>query len=465
MAEPTVVILAAGEGTRMKSATPKMLHELCGVPLVRWAVTAAQEAGAGKVIVVDGPTQALNGHLPDGVEIAIQQEPRGTGDALKAAVPNLPPGSPVVVINGDVPLITAEAIAALVEYHSAAGAAATMVTMELADPAGYGRVVRAADGRVEKVVETKNPGDATEAELEIREVNSGVFCFSPEPLDDAIAQLRADNAQGEYYLPDLLPALREAGHEVAAQLVDDPALTLGVNDRADLALVREHAQRRIHTRLMRAGVTIVDPSSTLIDATVTIGEDTTIEPGTSLKGDTRVGSQSTIGPHTTIVDSQVGDGAKVIHSYVVGARIDDGASVGPFAYLRPDAHLHEGAKVGTFVEVKNSNIGPGAKVPHLSYMGDADVGEGANVGAGSITANYDGQNKHRTTIGANTRISVDTMFVAPVTVGDGAYTGAGSVITEDVPPGALGVARERQTNIEGYAERRAGGPKSPKERP
>ena len=463
MAAPTVVILAAGEGTRMKSATPKMLHELCGRPLVLWAVAAAQEAGAGKVVVVDGPKRALDGHLPDGVEIAIQEEPKGTGDALKAAVPGIPGDSPVVVINGDVPLITPDVIGKLVEYHEACGAAATMVTMEIADPTGYGRVVRAADSSVERVVETKNPGDATEAELEIREVNSGVFCFQPGPLAEAIEELRSDNAQGEYYLPDLLPALKQKGYEIAAQLVDDPALTLGVNDRADLAVVREHAQRRIHVALMRAGVTIVDPASTLIDATVAIGQDTTIEPGTSLKGDTSIGAQCQIGPHTTIIDSAIGDGAKVIHSYLVSARVDDGASVGPFAYLRPDAHLQANSKVGTFVEVKNSTIGPGAKVPHLSYMGDADIGEGANVGAGSITANYDGREKHRTTIGANTRISVDTSFVAPVTVGDGAYTAAGSVITEDVPPGALGVARQRQTNVEGYAERKDG-PKPPKER-
>lgn len=446
----------------MKSATPKMLHELCGKPLVLWAVDAARAAGAAKVVVVDGPSGGLRDVLPDGVETAIQQEPNGTGDALKAAVGNLPPDAPVVVINGDVPLITPDAIAELVAGHEAAGAAATMVTMELADPAGYGRVVRSADGSVQRVAETKNAGDATDAELEISEVNSGIFCFSPGPLADAIDKLTSDNAQGEYYLPDLLPALKAQGHTVAAQLLDDPALTLGVNDRADLALVREHAQRRILTAHMRNGVTIVDPGSTLIDADVAIGADTTIEPGCSLRGETAIGANSAIGPHTTMIDSQIGDGAKVIHSYLVRARVDDRASVGPFAYLRPDAHLHEGSKVGTFVEVKNSSIGAGAKVPHLSYMGDADIGAGANVGAGSITANYDGQSKHRTTIGADTRISVDTSFVAPVTVGDGAYTAAGSVITKDVPPGALGVARARQTNIEDYANRKP--PKSPKER-
>ena len=453
MANPTVVILAAGEGTRMRSSTPKVLHELCGLPLVAWSILAARSAGAGRIVVVDGPRRALDGHLPEGVEIAVQAEPNGTGDALKAAVAHLDADAPVVVINGDVPLITSAAIAELVRAHEAGGGAATMITMQLDDPTGYGRVVRDADGNVVRVVETKHPGDATAAELELDEVNTGIFCFDCAPLLVALEHLRADNAQGEHYLPDVLPALTGAGHTIGAQLVDDHSLTLGVNDRADLALVREHAQRRIHAAHMRAGVTIVDPGSTLIDATVTIGRDTRIEPGTSIRGASTVGEAATLGPHTTVIDCAIGDGAKVLHSYLVSARVDDRASVGPFAYLRPDAHLHEDAKVGTFVEVKNSKIGAGAKVPHLSYIGDADIGEGANIGAGTITANYDGRSKHRTTIGANVRISVDTRFVAPVTVGDGAYTAAGSVITDDVPPGALGVARERQRNIEGYADR------------
>jgi bifunctional UDP-N-acetylglucosamine pyrophosphorylase/glucosamine-1-phosphate N-acetyltransferase len=360
-----------------------------------------------------------------------------------------------VVINGDVPLLTADAIRGLVEAHEAAGAGATMATMEPEDAAGYGRVVRGPDGQVEKVVETKVAGDATEEELAIREVNAGVYAFDGGALVAALGTLGSDNAQGEVYLPDVLPAIKATGRPVVAHPIGDPALTHGVDDRVDLAHASELAQRRIQEELMHAGVTIVNPASTVIDAGVEIGRDTVIEPGCVLRGATRIGEDAIIGPHTTMVDATVGAGASVLRSHVVGARVDDGATVGPFSYLRPGAHLHEGAKAGTFVEIKNSEIGPGAKVPHLSYIGDADIGEGSNIGAGSITANYDGTNKHRTTIGDRVRAGVDTMFVAPVTVGDDAFTAAGSAIVDDVPPGGLGIARPRQTNIEGYAERRA----------
>jgi bifunctional UDP-N-acetylglucosamine pyrophosphorylase/glucosamine-1-phosphate N-acetyltransferase len=329
-----------------------------------------------------------------------------------------------------------------------------MATMEPDDPSGYGRVVRSAGGEVERVAETKVAGDASEAELAIREVNTGVYAFDAQALLAALQTLGSDNAQGEVYLPDVLPAIRNAGHAVTAHPIGDPGLTHGVDDRVDLAHATQLAQRRIHERHMRNGVTVVDPASTRIDADVEIGRDTTIEPGSQLKGATTVGAGCTIGPHTTLVDASLGDGVTVIHSHVDSAQLDAGASVGPFAYLRPGAHLHEQAKAGTFVEIKNSEIGRGTKVPHLSYIGDADIGAGTNIGAGNITANYDGTSKHRTTIGDGVRSSVDTMFVAPVTVGDGAFTGAGSVIVEDVPPGALGIARARQTNIEGYAERK-----------
>jgi bifunctional UDP-N-acetylglucosamine pyrophosphorylase/glucosamine-1-phosphate N-acetyltransferase len=451
---PTVVILAAGEGTRMRSALPKVLHPLCGRPLIAWPVAAAQEAGAGRVVVVDNPDRRLGGQLPDGVEVAVQEEPRGTGDAVAAAGGWIEDGATVVVLNGDVPLITAAAIARLIEAHEDSQAAATMATMELDEPGAYGRVVRDKDGSVVRVVEAKAAGDATAEELEIREVNTGVYAFDGAALKRALAQLGSDNAQGELYLPDVLPVLSGEGRTVAAHIVADAAITLGVNDRVELAAVTALAQRRINEAHMRAGVTIVDPRSTHVDVTVAIGRDTVLEPGTQLKGATAVGANSTIGAGTTLIDSQVGDGVTILHSHADRARIDDGATVGPFAYLRPDAHLHPKAKAGTFVEIKNSEIGAGTKVPHLSYIGDADVGEGTNIGAGNITANYDGVNKHRTTIGANVRTSVDTAFVAPVTVGDGAYTGAGSVITDDVPPGALGIARARQSNVEGYADRR-----------
>jgi bifunctional UDP-N-acetylglucosamine pyrophosphorylase / glucosamine-1-phosphate N-acetyltransferase len=452
--EPTVVILAAGEGTRMRSSLPKVLHPLCGRPLIAWPVAAARQAGAARVIVVDNPKRLLEEHLPEGVEVAIQEEPKGTGDAVAAAASLIGATDTVVVINGDVALLTAEAIAKLVEAHEVAGAAGTMATMELDEPGTYGRVIRDSDGSVLRVAEAKAEGDATPEELEIREVNTGVYAFDGGSLVAALQLLDTDNAQGELYLPDVLSAMRRAGKPVAAHPIGDPDLTHGVDDRTDLAYAHQVAQRRIHDAHMRSGVTIVDPGSTTIDAGVTIGRDTVIEPYAQLRGATEIGADTTIGAMTTLIDSRVGDGVTILHSHLTGARVDDGATVGPFAYLRPDAHLHPRAKAGTFVEIKNSEIGAGTKVPHLSYIGDADVGEGTNIGAGNITANYDGKNKHRTTIGAGVKTSVDTAFVAPVTVGDGAYTGAGSVITEDVPPGALGIARARQTNIEGYADRK-----------
>jgi bifunctional UDP-N-acetylglucosamine pyrophosphorylase / glucosamine-1-phosphate N-acetyltransferase len=453
--EPTVVILAAGEGTRMKSAVPKVLHPLCGRPLIAWPVAAAHAAGAGRVIVVDNPKRRLEEHLPEGVEIAIQQEPKGTGDAVAAAAAQIDPTSTVVVINGDVALLTAEAIKRLIEAHEAAGAAGTMATMELDEPGAYGRVIRDSDGSVLRVAEAKaGAGDATAEELEIREVNTGVYAFDGGALIAALNQLDTNNAQGELYLPDVLPAMRDAGRVVAAHPIGDPDLTHGVDDRVDLAYAAKVARRRILEGHMRSGVTIVDPESTYIDAEVEIGKDTVVEPFAQLQGDTKIGADTLIGAHSTLIDSTVGDDATIRHSHLTGARVDDGATVGPFAYLRPDAHLHRKAKAGTFVEIKNSEIGAGAKVPHLSYIGDADIGEGTNIGAGNITANYDGKNKHRTTIGANVRSSVHTAYVAPVTVGDEAYTAAGTVITEDVPPKALGISRGRQKNIEGYADRK-----------
>jgi len=451
---PTVVIIAAGEGTRMRSALPKVLHPLCGRPLILWPVTAAQEAGAGNVVVVDNPKRRLEDWLPEGVKTAVQPEPNGTGGAVAAAAEHIDPHATVVVINGDVPLITPEAITALVTAHEHSGAAATMATMELDDPAEYGRVIRTAEGTVERVVEAKAGGDATPEQLAIREVNTGVYAFNGADLVDALQHIDSDNAQGELYLPDTLPKLREAGKTIAAHVVSDHTLTLGVNDRVELEQVRKLAQKRINEWHARNGVTIVDLDTAHIDVEVDIGRDTVIEPGTVLKGATTIGADCRIGPFTTITDCRIGDGVSIPHSYLIQARVDDFGTIGPFAYLRPDAHLHPSAKAGAFVEIKNSSIGKGTKVPHLSYIGDADVGENTNIGAGNITANYDGQKKHRTKIGSNVKTSVDTAFVAPVEVGDRAYTGAGSVITEDVPADALGIARARQTNIADYAERR-----------
>jgi bifunctional UDP-N-acetylglucosamine pyrophosphorylase/glucosamine-1-phosphate N-acetyltransferase len=457
VAAPVVVILAAGEGTRMRSAAPKLLHPICGRPMIAWPVAAALGAGAAKVVVVDSAERPLEGAV-SGVEFAIQERANGTADAVKAAGPHISGHGTVIVMNGDHPLITSKTLEALVDAHTRSGAAATVATAVLEDPTGYGRVVSAPDGTVERIVETKAPGDASERELEIREINTGLYAFEGPELLAALEEVSADNAQGELYLPDVLRILRGRGRGVAAHVIADSG-ELGINDRAGLAAVRAVAQRRIHEGHMLAGVTIVDPSCTVVDADVRIGADSVIEPYSSLRGSTSVGERATVGPLSTLIDTLVGDGATVVHSYAVGAEVGERVSVGPFSFLRPGTVLREGSKAGAFVEIKNSDVGAGTKIPHLSYIGDADIGEGTNLGASTITANYDGSRKHRTTIGSGVKTSVDTTLVAPVDLGDGAFTAAGSVIGKDVPPGGLGgspgVARSAQRNVEGYAERRA----------
>ena len=473
----TVVILAAGRGTRMRSATPKLAHDLCGRPLLAWPLAAARAAGAARVVVVIGPggdlietigaaapaaaaaagdpsSAAGSGAWGDGVELAVQREPLGTADAVASAAAAIDRDGVVIVLAGDVPLVAPELLRALADAHEASGAAATMVTARLDDPRGYGRVVRDGEGEFVRVAETKVAGDATEAELEITEVNTGIYAFDGAALLDTLAAVGTDNAQAERYLPEVLAILRERGARIATIAASDPAVVLGVNDRVGLAVVRAEAQRRIQERHMLAGVTIVQPATTTIDVGVEIGEDSVIEPCTQLLGSTRVGAGATIGPHSTLIDALLGEQVSVVHSHLVRCEVREGASVGPFAYLRPGALLREGSKVGTFVEVKNSDIGAGAKVPHLSYIGDTDLGARSNLGAGSITANYDGTSKHRTTIGARVHGGVHTSFVAPVSVGDDSWTAAGTVVTGDVPPGALAVARARQHNVERYNERR-----------
>ncbi len=446
------MILAAGRGTRMRSAVPKLAHELCGRPLIGWPVAAARAAGAEQVVVVVSAASPLGDALPAGVVSVEQPEPDGTGGAVLAAASAIATDATVIILAGDVPLVEAELLAELAAEHERSGAAATMVTAVLEDPRGYGRVVRDAAGAVERVVETKDQAKATADELEITEVNTGIFAFTPKALLEALPQVNP--VEGERYLPEVLPLIRKGGGAIATLESGDPALLMGVNDRRQLALVRAEAQRRIHERHMLAGVTIVQPASTTVDVDVEIAADTLVQPCTQLLGDTRVGAGATLGPHTTVIDSVLGDGVRVVHSHLVECELRAGVSVGPFAYLRPGALLRERAKAGTFVEIKNSDVGAGSKVPHLSYVGDADIGEDTNLGAGTITANYDGFAKHRTTIGARVKGSVHTSYIAPVTVGDDAWTAAGSVINTDVPPGALGVARARQRNVEGYAERR-----------
>jgi bifunctional UDP-N-acetylglucosamine pyrophosphorylase/glucosamine-1-phosphate N-acetyltransferase len=453
---PSVLIMAAGRGTRMRSRLPKVLHPLCGRPLLLWPVEAAREAGAERVVVVLGAEgDEVRRVLPPGVEVVVQDPPAGTGDAVNTARAALEGAKDVIVLSGDHPLLDAGFLTALAERHAASGAAATVTTRELEDPGQYGRVVRTPDGDIERIVETKSPGDATAEELAIKEINAGTYVFAVEPLYEALSEVGTDNAQGEVYLGDALPILRQAGHRVAAYLTDDESISMGVNTRADLAEVQEVCRRRILRRHMLAGVTVVDPGSTTVDADVRIGEDTTIEPYSFIRGRVEIGSGCAVGPMTTLIDCVLGDGVSVVHSYLSACEVLDGCTVGPFAHIRPGTMLHEGVRAGAFVEIKNSDIGAGGKVPHLAYIGDADLGEGANIGAGTITANYDGRQKHRTVIGRDVRTGINTSFVAPIVVGDGAYTGAGSVVTEDVPEGALAIARSRQENKEGYAERSA----------
>jgi bifunctional UDP-N-acetylglucosamine pyrophosphorylase/glucosamine-1-phosphate N-acetyltransferase len=447
--------MAAGAGTRMRSSLPKMLHPVCGRPLVAWPILAAREAGAGTVAAIVSPGIDISAGLPEGVETVVQPQPDGTGGAVRAALSLIEEAETVLVLSGDHPLISAEIVSGFLDAHASSDAAATMMTIELDNPGAYGRVVRDADGEVQRVVEAKADGDASAEELAIREINAGTYAFNAGPLAVAVAELSNDNAQGEYYLTDVFAALRDAGHSVAGHLADDFAVTMGVNNRVELAAAEAEARRRILEAHMLAGVTVVDPGSTWVDAGVEIAADARIEPGTSLRGATAVGAGSVVGPLTTLIDSRLGENVAVPHSYLVECEVLDDCNVGPFAYLRPGAQLDQGAKAGTFVEIKNSRIGAGAKVPHLAYVGDADVGPGSNLGAGTITANYDGFRKHRTTIGKDVRIGVDTMLIAPVEVGDAAYTGAGAVIKVDVPEGALAVSENDQRNIEGYAAGKA----------
>jgi bifunctional UDP-N-acetylglucosamine pyrophosphorylase/glucosamine-1-phosphate N-acetyltransferase len=447
----TVLVMAAGKGTRMRSALPKVLHPICGRPMVEWVVGAARAAGAAEVVCVTRPGDGVAEGLPEDVKVVEQVTGEGTGAAVLAARDAVASGSQVMILSGDQPLISEQLLSELVAAHAAAGAAATLLTTEGLDPAGYGRIVRDEDGTVERIVETKNPSGVPPEELAIREVNLGTYLFDAAALYTALDAV--DLEGGETYLTGVFPLLRGEGKTVAAHVTADTTSAVGVNSRLDLMDAEWLAQRRILERHALAGVSFLAPESTRVEAGVQIGGDTVIGPGVTLRGDTRIGAGCEIGPQTTITDSSLADGVSCIHSFVTGARLEPGASVGPFAYLRPGAHIGEGAKVGTFVEVKNSEIGAGAKVPHLSYLGDADVGDGANVAAGNITANYDGFRKHRTKIGAGARTGVNSSFVAPVTVGDGAYIGAGSVISEDVPPGALGISRPEQKNVDGYTER------------
>ena len=462
--EAAVIVLAAGAGTRMRSTTPKVLHTLAGRSMISHALHSIAAVEPRHLVVVVGSDRepvsaavmALAEELGRDVEIAVQEEQHGTGHAVGCGLAALPDdfAGTVVVTAGDVPLLDADTLADLIDAHGAESAAATVLTTTVPDPTGYGRILRTQDREVIGIVEQ---ADATEKQREIREVNAGVYAFDIAALRSALSQLRSDNAQGELYVTDAISIVRQSGHVVRARHLDDSALVAGVNDRVQLADLAAELNRRIVARHQRAGVTVIDPATTWVDVDVTIGQDTVVRPGTQLLGTTTVGARCEIGPDTTLTDVSVGDGASVIRTHGTSSTIGPGAVVGPFTYLRPGTDLGADGKLGAFVETKNAVIGACTKVPHLTYVGDADIGEHSNIGASSVFVNYDGETKRRTTIGSHVRTGSDTMFVAPVTVGDGAYTGAGTVIRTDVPPGALAISAGPQRNIEGWVERKRPG--------
>lgn len=454
-----VIILAAGEGKRMKSALPKVLHPLLGRTLVGHVLAAAEAAIGGPATVVVGHGgELVRAHLEQVAPAAVpvtQIEQRGTGHAVRIALDETPElTGTVVVLGGDTPLLRAETLSALVHTHETTKAAATVLTADVTDPTGLGRIVRNRGGEFTAIVEER---DATPAQRGIHEINSGVYVFDAERLREMLGKLSTDNDQGEEYLTDVIGLLAEAGAPIVAHRAPDATETLGANDRAQLAGLRALMRDRINDEWMRAGVAIIDPATTWIDVTVTLSRDAVVEPNTHLRGATRIGEGAVIGPDTSLIDVVVGDGASVVRTHALSSEIGPQASVGPFAYLRPGTRLGRKSKIGTFVETKAATLGDGAKVPHLSYVGDAEIGEGTNIGAATVFVNYDGIQKRRSVIGAHARTGADNMFVAPVHVGDGAYTAAGSVITKDVPPGALGVSRAQQRNIEGWVERRRAG--------
>jgi bifunctional UDP-N-acetylglucosamine pyrophosphorylase/glucosamine-1-phosphate N-acetyltransferase len=455
-----VIVLAAGEGTRMKSTTPKVLHSIGGRTLLGHAIAAARGVDPDYLaIVVRHGRDVVAAHIavvdPDAV-VVDQDEIKGTGRAAECALDALPANleGTVLVTCGDVPLLCAQTLHGLLEAHVASGSAATVITATLPDPSGYGRVLRAGDGSVAGIVEQK---DATEQQREINEINSGLYAFDVAILREALSKVGTDNVQGEKYLTDVLGIVASQGQRVSAYLIDDLWQTEGVNDRVQLSRLGAELNRRIVQGWMRAGVTVVDPATTWIDGDVRLGRDVTIHPQTQIHGVSTIGDDVVLGPDTTLTDVEIGDGACVIRTHGFLAVIGAGATVGPFCYLRPGTELGANGKIGTFVETKNAQIGAGSKVPHLTYVGDATIGEYSNIGASSVFVNYDGVNKMHTTIGSHCRTGSDNMFVAPVTVGDGAYTGAGTVVRKDVPPGALAINVAPQRNLLGWVhDKRAG---------
>jgi bifunctional UDP-N-acetylglucosamine pyrophosphorylase / glucosamine-1-phosphate N-acetyltransferase len=458
-----VVVLAAGSGTRMKSKLMKVLHPVCGRSMIGHVLTAALHVEpAHLVAVVGNGREQVGPHILDQVPnavLAVQESQDGTGHAVRVALDALRDAAGttdgvIVVMAGDTPLLQGETLTALVEEHSASDRAITVLTAEVADPFGYGRILRDATGAVTGIVEEK---DATGEQVAVREINSGIFAFDGAFLADALTRITNDNAKGEYYLTDVVHIAAQDGKVVGAHRISDVMQTEGANDRAQLAGLAAELNQRILRRWMRDGVTIIDPASTWVDTDVVLERDVTLLPGVQLHGATVVGEDAVVGPDCTLKDVEVGPGATVVRTHGELAVVGAGATVGPFSYLRPGTELGAGGKIGGFVETKNAQIGAGAKVPHLSYVGDAEIGEGTNIGAGTIFANYDGIQKHRTTIGKQARTASNNTFVAPVHIGDGAATGAGTVVRRDVAPGALAVSSGPQREIEGWTLRRRAG--------
>lgn len=453
MADLTTIILAAGKGTRMKSSLPKVLHKAGGKAMLAHVLDAAKEAGAGRSIVVVGfGGAAVEEALAGEAEFVTQAEQLGTGHAVLQTEPLLRgEKGTVLVLCGDTPLLTGTLLKKLVEEHAAAGAKATVLTAVMPDATGYGRVIRAADGTVAKIVEHK---DATKEELGVREINSGIYCFSAPDLFAALHEVGNDNAQGEYYLPDVLEILKQKGEKIFAVAADSYEETLGVNSRAQLAASEKILRRRKNEALMAEGVTLMDPETTYVDVDVVVGRDTVIYPGTWLEGRTVIGEGCEIGPNSRFQNVKIGAHVTAHFCYAHECEIADGVTLGPYVHIRPDTKLAAGVKIGNFVEVKNSMVGEGTKLPHLSYIGDSDIGAGVNMGCGTITVNYDGKKKFRTTVGDGAFVGCNSNLVAPVRVGDNAYVGAGSTITKDIPEGDLAIARAHQKNITGWADKR-----------
>lgn len=462
MRQLAVVVLAAGEGTRMKSATPKILHEIAGLPLIGHVLSTAHSLGANHVVTVlrherERIENYVKAFYPNTV-IALQDEIPGTGRAVEAALEQLPSDfeGDVAVLSGDVPLLDVASIEQLVEIHRGNQNSGTLISAIMADPKGYGRIVRSRESFV-GIVEQK---DANPDQLEITEVNAGVYIFDAQHLKTALSQVTLENAQKEKYLTDVAALMLEQGRQVSAHPISDNWLVAGINDRAQLGEVASELNARIVRAWQHAGVTIQEPATTWIDVTVQLAKDVTLLPSTRLHGFTSIGEGSVIGPDTTLTDLEVGSNVSISRTQGSSSKVDDGASVGPFAYLRPGTHLGADGKIGTFVETKNAKIGPGAKVPHLSYVGDAEIGEGTNIGAGTIFANYDGINKHKTIIGSHAKTGSGNVFVAPIVIGDGAYTAAGSTIRRDVEPGALALNTTPQKNLAGWVLDKRPGSKS-----